>query len=125
MVLSFGDGGIVTTQAMANWGWGLSTLAIEPADQKIVVAGDDYVNGSQTSDFCLVRYNTDGSLDSTFGNGGIVSSAFKGFDYAGISSIAFQPNGQIVAGGGNASYNKKSGGYTEDFVLALQFQRHR
>src|SRR5262249_16807199 len=48
-------------------------VAIQP-DGKIVVAGFSTANGS--ADFALARYNVDGSLDSTFGNGGKVLTDF-------------------------------------------------
>jgi uncharacterized delta-60 repeat protein len=43
-------------------------LALQP-DGKIVVAG--YAHNGQNDDFAVARYNTDGSLDATFGAGGI------------------------------------------------------
>ena len=46
------------------------TLAIQP-DEKLVAAG--YARIDMQDDFALVRYNTDGSLDTTFGTGGKVS----------------------------------------------------
>ena len=50
----------------------------------------------------LARYNTDGSLDTSFGNNGIVSSPFGGeFDRA--LAIALQSDGKILAVGGVGS----------------------
>src|SRR5262249_16583242 len=71
---SFGDGGIVTTIFEA--GSYASAIALQP-DGKIVAAGTvyvDFVIGDQSdTDFALARYNSNGSLDTTFGNGGLVS----------------------------------------------------
>src|SRR5207237_218370 len=50
-------------------------------------------------DFAMVRYNSDGSLDSHFGNGGKVFTDFAGRDDS-ASSIAIQANGKIVVAGG-------------------------
>ena len=66
-------------------------------DGKIVVAGfsDD---GSKDS-IALFRYNTDGSLDTTFGGGdGIVTTSLGTIQDRGVS-IAIQPDGNIVVGG--------------------------
>ncbi|MFM7738513.1 MAG: VCBS domain-containing protein, partial [Planctomycetota bacterium] len=63
---SFGTGGKVTTPVGTSNDWGYSggySVTIQP-DGKIVVAGRAY-NGSNT-DFALVRYNADGSLDARF-----------------------------------------------------------
>jgi hypothetical protein len=58
-----------------------------------------------------VRYNLDGSLDTTFGIDGIVTTAIgSSFDYA--YSVAIQSNGKIVVAG--YSWN----GSNDDFALA-------
>src|SRR5688572_29139492 len=60
--------------------------------------------------FGLVRYNTDGSLDTTFGTGGKVTTKFG--LRASASAFAIQPDGRIIAAGGSAD----SG--VSDFALA-------
>jgi uncharacterized delta-60 repeat protein len=86
---SFGSGGKVLTD-LGAFGSNLHAIAIE-SDGKIVAAGDDF------SGFALVRYNRDGSLDSTFGSGGKVLTDF-GFGSS-AWSVAIQPDGKIVAAG--------------------------
>ncbi len=54
---------------------------------KIVVAA----NGRAAT---LIRYNSDGTLDASFGTGGIVT-----LNSISLSSIAQQSNGKYVAGG--------------------------
>src|SRR5438876_1184470 len=71
---SFGAGGKVTTD-FGGGGQRPSAMGIQ-ADGKIVAAGGAFVSGFTT--FALVRYNTDGTLDTSFGAGGIVRS-FVGF----------------------------------------------
>lgn len=52
----------------------------------------------QNNDFALVRYNTDGSLDLTFGtNGKIVLDFFGEHDY--LDGLAIQPDGKLVVTG--------------------------
>ena len=70
-------------------------VAVQP-DGKIVVAGSTWSGQIRGSDFAVVRYNTDGSLDATFGTGGKVTTDFgSSGDWA--SAIAIQQDGTIVA----------------------------
>ncbi len=56
------------------------------------------VDNGSNDDFALVRYNTDGSLDTSFDSDGKVTTAIgSGDDYA--SSVAIQSDGKIVAAG--------------------------
>src|SRR5581483_2066389 len=71
-------------------------LALQP-DGKIVVAGVSDVSGSK--DFALVRYNPDGTLDQTFGHGGLVTLSMRAMTADIIHGIAIQPDGKIVAAG--------------------------
>ena len=115
-LLSFGIGGIVTTAV--NGGSQAFAIAIQPADQKIVVGGDTgpVENGS----FALARYNTDGSLDSTFGTDGVVITPFSTkLGNPQVNSLAVQPsNGMIVAGGTDFYFVKKTLSYDSEFALA-------
>ena len=92
---TFGNGGMATTAKNIY----ATCIAIQK-DGKIVVGGVS--QNSSKNDFALVRYNTNGSLDSTFGNAGIMTTSI------GISSvvysIAIQSNGKIVMGGYSFSY---------------------
>lgn len=65
------------------------------SDGKLVVAGT--AKGGGGYDFALVRYNTDGSLDTTFDSDGIVTTALPFDDFA--FSVAIDGSGRIVAGG--------------------------
>ncbi|CAN5510595.1 hypothetical protein BH10ACI1_BH10ACI1_03810 [soil metagenome] len=89
--LTFDTDGIVTTPFSASSTDDGASVAVQ-TDGKIVVGG------SSDGDFALARYNTDGSLDTTFGTGGKVVTAVSIFeDY--ILAIAIQPDGKIVAVG--------------------------
>ncbi len=75
------------------------TTAIQK-DGKILAAGQTW-NGS-SFDFVIARYNTDGSLDNTFSNNGILVTGiiFKPNDYGNANtSIALQTDGRIVVAG--------------------------
>jgi uncharacterized delta-60 repeat protein len=71
-------------------------VALEP-DGKIIVAGQANLNGG---DFLVVRFNYDGTLDSTFGPGtGYVTTDFGSGAYDNANAVLLQPDGKIVAAG--------------------------
>ena len=98
---SFGNNGIATLGSFSLRGRGAMNEIAVQADSKIVVAGG--ANGN----FALARFNSNGTIDSTFGNGGIVITEFSG-NYGVPNALAIQPDNKIVAAG--------SAG--DDFVLA-------
>ena len=72
---TFGVNGIVTNQIGTDYLEG-NTILIQ-SDGKIIAAG--YATFSLTNeDFAVVRYNQDGSLDSTFDTNGFVNTDFGG-----------------------------------------------
>ena len=79
------------------------------SDGKILVAG--YSNNENNSDFALVRYNSNGSLDPTFDGDGKATTAFGSADDS-ANSLAIQHDGKIVVVG--VSFN----GIHTDFALA-------
>jgi uncharacterized delta-60 repeat protein len=91
----FGADGIVLVniggQAGVDSGYG---LALQP-DGKIVIAGAGVAQ--DRLDFAVVRLNTDGSLDSSFGNGGIVTLPIGYAAYA--NAVLVDPEGNIDLGG--------------------------
>ena len=76
-------------------------------DGKIVVAGTS-PNGSNT-DFGLVRYNPNGSLDTSFGGTGRVITDFGGNSDDSAMSVAVQSDGKIVVIG--SSFSGNNGGF--------------
>ena len=84
-----GRGGEATAVALAAVGGAL----------KIVVAGTAFTGaGGTDEDVTVVRYNADGSLDTTFnGTGRVVVLNFGRPEFP--ASIAIQPDGKIVVGG--------------------------
>ena len=73
-----------------------TSVAVQP-DGKIVA--HYYLNSSSgRSNFNLIRFNADGSLDSSFGSGGIqIIPVSAGSDFA--NEILIQPDGKILVGG--------------------------
>lgn len=100
---TFGGDGTVTANPagpVPQEGGDGRALALQP-DGKIVVGGQV---GSTRFDFALMRFNTDGSVDTSFDGDGIVRTDFGG--YESVGALAIQPDGRIVAAGGAvARYN--------------------
>jgi uncharacterized delta-60 repeat protein len=92
---SFGTGGFVTTDFAG--GFDMAEAIIRQPDGRLVVAG--VTNTSAGDYFALARYDVDGTLDPTFGTGGLVTTDFPGGSSEGANSLALQPDGKIVAAG--------------------------
>jgi uncharacterized delta-60 repeat protein len=87
----FGVGGLVTTPLGAK-GDSASAVALQP-NGRIVATGTDGGNR-----FVVIRYLTDGTLDTSFGGDGIVRTP-RGAHFWGGEDLAIQPNGKIVVVG--------------------------
>lgn len=99
---TFGNSGKVTTWLNSGDGTGWAqAVAIQPADGKIVVAAEKASSQGTGTDFYVLRYNTDGSIDPTFGIGGIVSFNFSSdtTDHEYPWAVAIQNDGKILVGG--------------------------
>ncbi len=68
-------------------------------DGKILIGGFALTNGAIPFHFAVTRLNTDGSRDATFGENGLVKSLLASYG-GGVSSMALQPDGKLVAVGG-------------------------
>ncbi|MDQ3801512.1 MAG: FG-GAP-like repeat-containing protein [Acidobacteriota bacterium] len=89
--------------------------AARQPDGKIVVAGYTFQNPQmqQGHDWKIVRFNADGSLDSTFGTNGIIVRGFgANRDFA--TNVELQPDGKIVVSG--YSSTQATGGVTVTVV---------
>src|SRR5688500_6588413 len=88
-----GDG--INTTAIGARAEGLGVIV--QSNGKVVVAGYGTSPSGLTTDAVLVRYNADGTHDSTFGNGGVARVDFGGNER--FNDIVQLPNGKLVAGG--------------------------
>jgi uncharacterized delta-60 repeat protein len=111
---TFGSGdGIVTTDfGNSDNLTSDNANAVALEGSKIVVAGSSVPNSCDCqSDFALARYNADGSLDPTFGSGGLLLTDFSGGSADSASGVAVT-GGKIVAAGSTGD------GRSSDFALA-------
>jgi uncharacterized delta-60 repeat protein len=91
---TFGSGGF----ALAQSGFLGGALTLQ-SDGKIVVVGNTELAGGGEN-FVVARFNPNGSPDSTFGSGGVVTTAFPGASATEIAAAVLQqPDGKILVGG--------------------------
>lgn len=109
------DGKVLTDITAGDQDW-INAVAIQ-SDGKIVAAGQAY-SGSDYYDIALARYNTDGSLDTAFGTGGIVITHTGN---EGLRAVALLSNGKIVAVGGNVDVEFALVRYNTDGSLDTAF----
>ena len=100
---SFGKDGIIATQVGTN-GSNANSIAIQN-DGNIIVAGSS--NNGSNINFTLVRYSINGTLDTTFGtNGKITTQVGSSDDFANFVTI--QSDEKIIAAGYSEGYSSYS-----------------
>jgi len=111
--MAFGTNGRVSTSFDGD---AIARAIAVQSDGKAVVAGvvyyPDAPPGGEFKSGVLVRYNADGSLDSSFGSGGVLVVHFKG-GASELYAIGLMPDGKIVVAGA-AEDTQRAG-----FVFAL------
>jgi uncharacterized delta-60 repeat protein len=80
------------------------------ADGKIVAVGYTEYASNQTDDIAIARFNTDGSLDTTFDGDGKLTSTINSYDY--LQAVVIQPDGKIVVVG------DVSAGFSRSYFVA-------
>jgi len=108
---TFGSGGKVTTDASGNADV-VASLVILP-DGRLLVGGITFQESTDSNDFELVRYNSNGTMDQTFGAGGKVVTDFFGFPDD-LTALALQSDGKILAAGTTARDAEEE---LQDFAL--------
>jgi uncharacterized delta-60 repeat protein len=102
---TFGTNGIVVTPI--NTRSRINNVTLQP-DGKILAGGysvDSPYTSTNPGPFTLARYHANGSLDTSFGNGGLAFTVFpNGTANPGINKILVKPDGKILAGGGLSAY---------------------
>ncbi len=114
---SYGNNGLYLS---SNLQYSIISSGIQ-ADNKVLIGGAD-PNSFPEYPFVLFRHNTDGSIDSSFGNSGKLITHFDGYrEGQGWSCIKVQPDGKIVVAGTNyqPDHNHSGGPNLEgDIVMA-------
>lgn len=114
--LNFGNQGIVTTDFAAGDDQALGVTI--DANGKIIVVGKATVAGGV--DFAVARYNSDGTLDTTFGADQNGKVTFHPTNDAIATSVALQSDGKItVAGYGDPTLSNLQNGDRNTVVARL------
>ena len=97
---------------------GAQAIAVQP-NGRILVASTTVSSTTGRSVATLTRFNKDGSLDTSFGDDGVVTSNF-GMTIGEGTSVALQSNGDIVLAGDGRTLASNDGGIFQvsDFAVA-------
>ena len=112
---SFGNKGKVITSFSAANDW-IEDIALQK-DGKIVAVGRIGFEPSVASAFGVARYNSNGTLDKSFGNGGMVTTLFTR-QFAFAESVVIQPDGKIVVCGRTST---NSGNEYREFIAVARY----
>ncbi len=99
---TFNGTGVATAPGVANFR--VTNITVTP-DNKIVVAGANPGNDNRPVDSnpetLLIKYNTNGTVDNSFGTNGIVNTGLRDARFNNFSNgLVVQPDGKILASGG-------------------------
>jgi uncharacterized delta-60 repeat protein len=95
---SFGTGGMVTINVPSGLGGGVQVVGEAIQIDGKIVAGISTVNSDGSQSFSLARLDPNGSLDSTFGSAGLVTT-FPFGQQRSPAVLALQPDGKILLAG--------------------------
>ncbi len=111
---TFGTNGMVSTD-ITNHGDTAKGVIIQN-DGKIVIAGSSTNSDSYTDSMALARYNSDGTLDTSFGTEGIVTTYIEANYINFATDIVLQPDGKLIVSG--YSWTLPIDGYVDVFIIA-------
>jgi uncharacterized delta-60 repeat protein len=90
---TWGTGGVVTVPA----GFGPGAMLTQPNGTILDVGGETNATTGD-AEFAILSYNENGTVDTSFGTGGLAVASFPGVS-VGSSSVFVQPDGNIVVAG--------------------------
>jgi uncharacterized delta-60 repeat protein len=95
---AFGQGGTVTGPSVPGAGGSIArSVAIQPNGAIVIVGRGTSGDGSGSDGILVERYSAGGSLDASFGSGGVENLESGNFGVG--NTVAIQSNGDILAGG--------------------------
>jgi uncharacterized delta-60 repeat protein len=115
--MHFGTGGVIKEAFGSSFNMG-QAVAIQRNGKIVVVGASSSIDSFPVGAIAIARYQIDGTLDLSFGNGGKVFVGFgqNNVDETGMKSVTIQPDGKILMAG--TSRNIHTG---EDFALLRIF----
>ena len=107
---SFGSNGLVVVAFPGSDRSFARAIAVMP-DGRIIATGAAVYQGSPAEVFAAARFRVDGTLDPSFGSGGVATIDMGAFEPTYSDSVVVGPGGRIVLGG--------LAGTASGFVMAL------
>ncbi|MBV9093325.1 MAG: hypothetical protein JO132_05545, partial [Streptosporangiaceae bacterium] len=96
---TFGTGGVATTSFPNSGVQGADTVLVQP-DGKILLGGEIFPDINHAPpEGALARFNANGTVDQTFGTGGVATTSFPNSSVQGADTALVQPDGKILLGG--------------------------
>jgi len=112
---SFGSGGTARTDLasyssqLGYYSYDRAYAVAVAADGDFFVAGVTNNYGSYSDDFAVVRYNPDGTVDTSFGDGGVAATDFGSGSEEAARGLALTADGKVVLAG--YTYNSATSSY--------------
>lgn len=97
---SFGDAGIVAMAPLTGFPYNYALAVVIQDDGKIIAAAESYANFSGYN-MVFVRFEPDGSLDASWGAGGVAFVEVDEGDGFTLTDLALDTNGLLIAAGSN------------------------
>ncbi len=103
----------------------LKSIAIQE-DGKIVAVGQSYLQNGDNAEFAVIRFNINGTPDTSFNSTGMVLTDFNNGSQDYATAVAIQTDNKIVVGGYSASNSDEDlaiARYNPDGSLDLTFDQ--
>lgn len=114
------DSTYATSGIFQQTGGAIKGVIVQPTGKILLAATMTEASRSQSS-FALLRQNSNGTLDDTFGDNGIRFASFGSSSSASVTGMATSPlDGKIFLVGSSSGFNFSSGSavFTSDFAVA-------
>src|SRR5256885_3319840 len=102
---SLGGSGLVTTEVSPSQDDIAFAVVRQPADGKIIAVGTSFTTPAS---IVVIRYNVDGTRDSTFGGGGITVTSLPSAD-ASAFAATLQADGKLLVAGRSCASSGATG----------------
>jgi uncharacterized delta-60 repeat protein len=110
---TFGNNGIALYNDPTGTSDVAMSVAIQPSNGEILLAGASNTSSSRST--ILARFQTNGAIDTSFGNNGVARNSFTNAGSY-FNDVILQPDGKIVAVGTASTTTGKT--TTTDFLVA-------
>jgi len=114
LVMDYGTDGVALVELTGKYLVGTSSTI--QSDGKLVVAGYVGTSGQDIDDFLLARFTTEGELDDSFGDGGLLITDFSTKSDR-LNGVAMQEDGKIIVTG-YAGKDYGTNGWGTEFIVA-------